>query len=459
MNYMIHIWILPILSALFLVATLPWADQGWLAWVALVPLLFFLNNSSICLRTKLITSGIVGWIYGCVVLLPLVSLNAWWWVGNGFFYEYRTVFLACFLVFVAFYSSGLFFVIFSWVFSKTHNFFVLGALWTTLELLRIPLVYNFTWGALGYSQYRYTFLIQIVDHIGVIGLSGVIVAVNVLVFHVLQKKTRSQSYILIIVVIFTGLFAYSAFVKNTSTTTHNQISVGVAHVEQRTEDLYDTTIQEEFLTTIESSLQEDLDILVLPENIFPFLVMGENNVPLQYEENGFIYSFFEELTAISRAYPKTEMYVGIHRKKEGGRFNSVFLLQNGTLKSVYDKNLLLPGAEHAFGFWEDDHIAPLSTTQKDTSLQHVSIHLCSEIGQLQRSPQEPISITPANDSVFDSSLAGKQHHIINVMRSIQHNQHTLHASKGGVTSIISPQGEVLVSHTKNTKVIHTNISF
>src|SRR5437763_1324374 len=63
--------------------------------------------------------------------------------------------------------------------SLARSLVLAGASGLFLELIRTYALSGLPWGLLGYSQYRQIEIIQIADHLGVYGVSFLIVMVNV----------------------------------------------------------------------------------------------------------------------------------------------------------------------------------------------------------------------------------------------------------------------------------------
>src|SRR4029077_19269112 len=77
---------------------------------------------------------------------------------------------------VALYSAG---AIWFRTLIPRYGLFAVPCLWVSLELIRTYMLSGLPWGLLGYSQYRQLEMIQIADHMGVYGVSFLIVLVNV----------------------------------------------------------------------------------------------------------------------------------------------------------------------------------------------------------------------------------------------------------------------------------------
>ena len=134
-------------SGLFLPLSFPKSDLGLLAWIALVPLHWALDGKSTYGKVPLVIS------YGLMMLL--------------------TAYLG---LYVGLYSAG---AVWFRTLIPRYGLFAVPCLWVTLELIRTYVLSGLPWGLLGYSQYRQIEMIQIADHMGVYGVSFLIVLVNV----------------------------------------------------------------------------------------------------------------------------------------------------------------------------------------------------------------------------------------------------------------------------------------
>lgn len=159
--------LMPLVSGLLATLSLPSFDLGFLAWVALAPLLF-------ALRQRGFAAGAgFGFLFG-------------WVFGAGSFYWLNTVadmtpFRFCLLVA----GFGLYYLLFGLLYTLASrsigSWIILGGpvLWVALEYARASLSFlALPWNFLSHSQYRYLPLIQIADLTGAYGISFLIVMAN-----------------------------------------------------------------------------------------------------------------------------------------------------------------------------------------------------------------------------------------------------------------------------------------
>jgi apolipoprotein N-acyltransferase len=162
------LFLLTVASALLVSASFPPFDIGFLAWFALVPLLFALRRSGAWAAAGF------GFLFGF-----LFGIGAFSWVPvvDG-------INLPKFLLIIVPIFS-MYFLIFGFLYRLISRaggtWIILGApaLWVALEYLRANFVFvAWPWNLLGHSQYRYLPVIQIADVTGVYGISFLIFMAN-----------------------------------------------------------------------------------------------------------------------------------------------------------------------------------------------------------------------------------------------------------------------------------------
>ncbi len=148
---------LAILSGLLLFASFPPFDLGWLAWVALTPLVLALHHSPLrqafglgYLAGAVAFAGILAWIrvFG---LLPWVLLTA-----------YLALYPAAFGAITRWFVTGR--PAWRWV-------WLAAITWTGVEYLRSVGVFGFPWALLGVTQHRLLPVLQVARYAGVYGVT------------------------------------------------------------------------------------------------------------------------------------------------------------------------------------------------------------------------------------------------------------------------------------------------
>jgi len=175
--------ILACASGILLVLSFPRFDLGFLAWVALVPLLVALDGKS--------PGAALGLSYGTgvvffVLLFSWISTVPTWNVVDGFLT--KLVYLP---QYVGLWGLGL-----VWIRRRTGlpAWLVAPPLWVTSEYVRCHVSFlSLPWMFLGHSQHLYPPLIQISAVTGVYGLSFLIVLVNVAIAQAMLYFWRRSS--------------------------------------------------------------------------------------------------------------------------------------------------------------------------------------------------------------------------------------------------------------------------
>nr|MBA3967688.1 hypothetical protein [Nitrospirales bacterium] len=150
-------------------------DLGWLAWIVLVPLQFFLTD----LPPK--RALWYGWLAGTVAFAGTVT----WVITAMHQYGQVPIVVSAGLMLLLATYLGLYMGIYALGYATFQRTFPkllwLGApaLWVTLEFVRTYALSGFPWALLGYSQYQWLSVIQFADVTGVYGVSFLIVMGNV----------------------------------------------------------------------------------------------------------------------------------------------------------------------------------------------------------------------------------------------------------------------------------------
>jgi len=161
-------------------------EQGWLVFVALVPLLVAIEGATWR------RAGGLGFVAGLVFWLATIP-----WVAatmiryGGLPWPLASLLLLALAGYLALYWSA-FCVLLSRCPPRSGALYVVVAasLWVALEFLRSYLLTGFPWNLLGYSQYRHLPLIQVAAVTGVYGVSFIVLAVNAALACALLARTH-----------------------------------------------------------------------------------------------------------------------------------------------------------------------------------------------------------------------------------------------------------------------------
>jgi apolipoprotein N-acyltransferase len=272
-------WIVHVLAAvasgLMLAASLPSLDLAGLAWVGLVPLLLVTRRDG--LRTAFLT----GWLGGLVFYLA----TTYWVVHTIGHYTALPVVVAggvSVLMCTALGAyTGAFVAGVRWLQRRRLPWVYLApALWVVLEWLRGWFFIGFPWGALGYSQWRFTDLVQIVEVTGVYGVSALLVFFNAVLAAVVTARGRLDRghtvALSILTVLMLALPALGHVRRSmlANTPPVGRLVVGIAQGNVAQDHKWDPAFQDEtmarYVRLTEAAAARGARLVVWPETAVPF---------------------------------------------------------------------------------------------------------------------------------------------------------------------------------------------
>lgn len=151
--------------------------------------------------------------------------------------------------------------------------------------------------------------------------------------------------------------------------------------------------------------------------------------------------------------------------EEGGRLlhsNSVFLIgADGMIRDAYDKNLLIPFAEHvplddvlpALRRWFpnlQEFDAATETPALRLGPWRLATPICYEVvrpdfvRRMVRAAEPHLLVTLANDAWFGDSEEPWIHLALARLRAVEHRRYLVRATNSGVSAVVDPTGRVVV---------------
>ncbi|MFA6142184.1 MAG: apolipoprotein N-acyltransferase [Candidatus Omnitrophota bacterium] len=333
------------LSAFLLILSFPNFNLEFLAWFALIPLFFAVDNQ------KPLRAFALSYICGSLFFLGTV-----YWLIHVTLPGMVAVALYLALYF------GLFGLIASYSLrlKPHHSLIFVPAAWVALELARSHFLTGFGWNLLAHSQSYTPVAIQIADIFGAYGVSFLIILVNIGIFIAIkqsQKKENALTYFMIVLFVIYLAFAYGTFrLKNIFTGENLRVAIVQGNIPQTKK--WDAAFREEILSKYERLTREAAaqkpDIIVWPETSVPGFLESEEDL-------------LGRITNLSRdiAIP---LLVGTPREDAVSReayYNSAVLLyKDGKIAKRYDKLHLVPFGEYVpfrkvFSFVENFAPSPI----------------------------------------------------------------------------------------------------
>jgi apolipoprotein N-acyltransferase len=467
-------------SGLFLPLCFPKSDLGLLAWIALVPLHWALDGKT---KTQAFW---IGWLSGTIAFTGMMAwvvtaMNTYGKVPLVISYGIMLLLTAYLGLYVGLYSAG---AVWFRTLIPRYGLFAVPCLWVSLELIRTYFLSGLPWGLLGYSQYRQIEVIQIADHMGVYGVSFLIVLVNVALAELLSWlmplcrgfRPAKLPWELVAMTALMVTLSWEYGLRTLSGAPFSDIprsslSVGVVQPNVDQAVKWDTAYREETLARFDrltGQFGSTTDLVIWPEAATPFVFEREPVYQLQLIAlaNRAQAPILFGSPAI-RFYPDRRPYL----------LNSAYLLSpDGQLLGRYDKHHLVPFGEYIplksslLMFLDklvegigDFEAGPgptiLTMTPKPRSSAagmagtaprpvKFGVAICYEVifpnlvRQFAANGAEFL-VTVTNDAWFGPSSAPSQHFAMVAFRSVENHLAFARAANTGISGFIDPFGRIV----------------
>ncbi|MDA8175315.1 MAG: apolipoprotein N-acyltransferase [Nitrospiraceae bacterium] len=428
-----------------------------LAWFALAPFLVALKG--LPKGTKAFKAGfLMGFFY---------FFGTTYWIYHSM-HDYGGMGLVSSLFFVVLLASylALYTGFFGYLFSLKINhtrlpaLFVAPVIWVSLEYLRSYMLTGFPWATLGYSQWKFLYIIQMADTTGVYGVSFLIVAVNGAIadLFIMKKKMREMP-LFPVSYTMAGYFLLAAFVMlalgyGEFRLTHKgaglplRVSVVQGNIDEA--EKWNVNRQDHVLDVYEKltegALFESPNLIVWPEASLPF-PFDENDPRVQQLE--------KMQNTIS-----VPMLIGAVRQKKDGKYaNSAILLDQGKPAFVYDKIHLVPFGEYVplkrvlfFVNKLSDAVGDLEAGHEYTrgSIRQgdFGVAICYEIafpGLVRKFFKDGgnFLVTITNDAWFGKSSGPYQNFSMAAFRAVENRKPVIRAANTGISGFFSRSGRLI----------------
>ena len=318
-----------LLSAFLLILSFPLIEFSFLSWIALIPFFLALDGRRVWAGFGI--GYALGLLFFCGTLFWFIHVTL---PGAIFLNAYLAVYFAVFGFGYCWFSKR----------SMTFKLFLYPSLWTALEYLRGHLMTGFGWVCLGQSQYKNLLMIQIADITGMLGISFLIVMVNVLLKEWVVcwlKKIREfrgeliRLTFLVAAVLFVTLGYGFLRLKQIPLSSGGRIAIVQGNIPQseKWQRSHWPHIMERHLTLTRQAASLKPDLIIWPETAFP----------------GFIWEapeLFENLKEVVDGI-QIPLLLGIVTQVNEKYFNSVFLLsKEGQVVQEHNKLHLVPFGEY-----------------------------------------------------------------------------------------------------------------
>jgi apolipoprotein N-acyltransferase len=456
-------FILATMSGMLLTLAFPKLDQGWLAWIALIPLLWSLRD------TDVRTGWWLGFWSGLVHGLGLMYWTVYTMNVYGGIPLYQGIPLLFLLsAYLAVYP-GLFAVALTWFDNRPGRLLLLApAAWTALEYLRARLFTGFPWELLGYSQYDRLWIIQIADLAGVYGISALIVLVNA-TLTLLLLAARNRSWHSHLVGRRTALPALAVTIALVSTVTlYGKMRLGqvdaaadaadkahVAVVQGNIDQSIKWDPSFQMVTAakykrLSLEIAENADLIIWPETATPFYLF-QDKTPTRVVVDG--------IKAAGKDFIIGSPYL-VSTTNGASYFNSAYMITpDGNATGRYDKVHLVPFGEYVplkrwlpFINQMVALVGDFKTGEPGTTLSwkdhEIGMLICyeaifPELSRAMTMNGAHLLVNITNDAWFGFTSAAYQHFSMSVLRAVENRRALARSANTGISGFIDAGGRIV----------------
>jgi len=414
----------------------PWA--GVLAWCGLTPLFYSLGGKPRRQRAVLLFA------FGTTMFLATIYWLAYVSVGG--------MIALCLMLGIEFAAFGLI----APDPQRGWSLIIIPFLWIALERLRGLLFGGFGWGLIGYTQYTNLALIQAADHVGVWGISWILILCNLAIVHAVARRTALRWHnpcVLVPLICVAVAYGYGCF-RLHQAYPGPDITVSVVQGNIPQENKWDARyldgIMKKYVRLSLETPAASPDLVVWPETSVPGYLLDEPRL-------------YTEVTGLARRL-KTYLLVGSPREDYPTHtyYNTAFLFgPAGELLQLHDKIHLVPFGEYIpygnlFWFLRNSPIADFSAGKRHTvfSLRNqqgrevrFGVLICFEdafpglVREFRRRGADFL-ITITNEAWFGRSDEPAQHTAISVFRAVENRCWFIRCANTGISCYIDPHGRI-----------------
>ncbi len=447
--------LLAVAAGVLIAISFPTPGFSFLAWIALIPLLIAMEDSTPRTAFRL----------GCTCGVTAYALILYWL--NIVFTRYGhlpwSVSIPVYLLLV--FWLALFYGLCASVARLGESVgiktaFTLPIAWVAFDFVRSFLFSGFSWAMLGHSQFRTLPLIQIADLFGVYGITLLIVLANVVLYRALRAISGSgvrypvkSALILLVLLVATLFYGFSQLQKDETQTSKKPLRIALIQGNIPQDVKWSPEFREQTVDTYERLTREaskgGVDLIVWPESAVPFFFQDE---PQQAER-------------IRRLARETGAYLlfgsPAHELRNGKNtfLNSAFMLSpTGETTGRADKMHLVPLGEYVplgnfltfinkivvgiGDFAPGEHAVVLEAAGVKLGIQVCYEVIFPELAREYVRAGARVLVAITNDAWFGRSSAPYQHLAISIFRAIETRTPLIRAANTGITAIVDKNGHI-----------------
>lgn len=454
---------LAILSGVLLAWSFPDVAQGWLAFIALIPLVVAIVRAE---KTR--GAFALGWLAQTVAWLLMVP-----WVVRVMSHYGGLPLISGILLFILMsVYLGLYGALFGVVVHRLRlgerflPWLLVPLAWAAIEYVRTYVFTGFPWNLIATTLVDYPSLIQI-NRFGGPYFVGALMLVPTAVagWWITQRPpsiarviVAGATGILLMVWWGTGLIASRFAVRpNAASPVKAALLQPNIAQEMRWDESNVLTIYQRMIAMTVEAANNGAQIVIWPES----------TVPLSYTQTA---SYQNAIEAISREFDVDIILgsVATDPARPNRLWNSAFLASNGTTIGHYDKIRLVPFGEYVplreVLFFAEKLVRAVGEFEFGTNDKPLIGKLkygpaiCYEIVYPQITRQQirngaDVLVTITNDAWYDGTSAPAQHLWQSRLRAVEGDRYLLRAATTGISAFIDPAGQVIEAKPMNVQGI------
>ncbi len=461
--------ILCITTGLLAACAFPKINLFFLAWMAFIPLIFVISRSE--LKSSLFYGFISGFVFnmvGLYWLVPMLKFN------TGSYLQ--TVIVACSLwMYLALYW-GIWSLYLSFSrktlkdYSHSNALIILfgSCMWVLLEYIKTYFLTGFPWMLIGYSQYKFTEIIQIAEFTGIYGVSFLVIFCNLcFYFWISTQKGNKYLYTAVALIVTVSIFgAARAYKFRFFGDQEFTVSIVQPNVDQNKK--WNQFYKDDILSNLKEYAfkiaENKTDLVIWPETVLPGSIPEDEQL-------------HESIKYMVKTAGGFNIVGSMYKDKDCGYFNVTlaFNERDSDYKAVHKKNHLVPFGEYVpfrnlfsrfFGVLNQ---MGNSNKGQDTNVFnngkiYAGAIICSEnfFPDISRNfvlSGAKVLTNHTNDAWFFDTAALHQHFIMNIFRAVENRKAVIVSANSGISGIIEASGVVAAHTVSSESMLLTGNSF
>ncbi len=327
----------------------------------------------------------------------------------------------------------------------------------------------FPWFRMAVSVTTYTEFIQSANLFGSLFTSFLIVVVNALLGYIICNVKCRKRFILgteVLLIIFSLNVLYGKINTSRKFRCGDDIQVILLQSnigESQKHKYSENQTLDYYISALKNISYKDESIVVLPESAINFNIK-ENSEKLK-------------MIADLANSKKINLVFGFYSYKDKRKYNSMAAIYpDGKISEIYSKKILVPFGEMVPLEWLAGNLIRNTFTEIgnfskggdevtiDTGCGLAGCIICFEslypsAARKAVSENADFLMILSNDSWFSGSSEVAQHHSHSILRAVENSRYVVRCSTSGITSVISPTGQVISRAPENVLyTLKSNIS-